>query len=74
MNLLANENFPLLSVRLIRNAGHDVASVIEDTPGAGDEEVLKGFRTASLNQVFWSSDLSAMSFFLALRHGRQNLC
>lgn len=41
MNLLANENFPLLSVRLLRTAGHDVASVIEDTPGASDEDVLK---------------------------------
>jgi len=41
MNLLANENFPLLSVRLLRNAGHDVASVIEDNPGASDEDVLK---------------------------------
>jgi predicted nuclease of predicted toxin-antitoxin system len=41
MNLLANENFPLASIRLIRKMGHDVAGIIEDTPGAMDEEVLK---------------------------------
>jgi predicted nuclease of predicted toxin-antitoxin system len=41
MNFLANENFPLFSVRLLRNAGHNVVSVIEDSPGARDETVLK---------------------------------
>lgn len=40
MNFLANENFPLCSVRLLRNAGHDVISVIETTPGAKDRQVL----------------------------------
>ena len=40
MNFLANENFPLLSIHQLRNAHHDVASVIEDTPGAKDHEVL----------------------------------
>lgn len=41
MNFLANENFPLVSIRLLRDAGHGVASVIEETPGAKDEAVLK---------------------------------
>ena len=41
MDFLANENFPLSSIRLMRNAGYDVASVIEDTPGAKDHEILK---------------------------------
>jgi predicted nuclease of predicted toxin-antitoxin system len=41
MNFLANENFPLFSIRLLRTAGYNVASVIEDTPGAKDHDVLK---------------------------------
>lgn len=41
MDFLANENFPLFSVRLLRDDGYNVASVIEDTPGAKDEDVLK---------------------------------
>lgn len=41
MNFLANENFPVLSIRLLRNTNHNVASVLEDTPEAKDYEVLK---------------------------------
>jgi len=40
MRFLANENFPLLSVRLLRQAGYDVASMTEDSPGMEDSEVL----------------------------------
>lgn len=41
MDFLANENFPVFSIRLLRNAGHNVASVLEDTSGARDSEVLR---------------------------------
>jgi len=41
MDFVANENFPLFSVRLLRNAGHNVASIIEETPGATDSDILK---------------------------------
>jgi len=40
MQFLANENVPLASIRRLRAAGHDVASIIEDSPGAKDEAVL----------------------------------
>ncbi len=40
MQFLANENFPLKSVYDLRIAGHNVASVLEDTPGTKDREVL----------------------------------
>ncbi|MEH2386349.1 MAG: DUF5615 family PIN-like protein [Nostoc sp.] len=40
MRFLANENFPLPSVGLLRQAGYDVASVTEDSPGIEDTEVL----------------------------------
>ncbi|MBI4838948.1 MAG: DUF5615 family PIN-like protein [Nitrospirae bacterium] len=48
MDFLANENFPLVSVKLLRNAGHNVASIIEDTPCAKDEDVLKRAHDKSL--------------------------
>jgi predicted nuclease of predicted toxin-antitoxin system len=41
MDFLANENFPVFSIRLLRNAGHNVASVIEETPGNKDRDILK---------------------------------
>jgi predicted nuclease of predicted toxin-antitoxin system len=40
MDFLANENFPAVSIRLLRDAGHDVASVIEEIPGNKDRSVL----------------------------------
>jgi predicted nuclease of predicted toxin-antitoxin system len=40
MRLLANENFPLPSVKLLRQAGYDIASITEDSPGIEDIEVL----------------------------------
>lgn len=41
MNFLANENFPLTSIKILRNAGYDVASIIEETPGAKDIDVIR---------------------------------
>jgi predicted nuclease of predicted toxin-antitoxin system len=41
MDFLANENFPSVSIGLLRNAGHDVASVIKETPGDKDRNILK---------------------------------
>jgi predicted nuclease of predicted toxin-antitoxin system len=41
MKFLANENFPLVSVRLLRDAGYDLASILEDNPGTKDYQVLK---------------------------------
>ena len=41
MNFLANENIPLTSIHLLRDAGHNVAAIVEDCPGIKDEEVLR---------------------------------
>ena len=40
MDFLANENLPLLSIRLLREAGHRVLSIMQETPGCQDEDVL----------------------------------
>jgi len=37
---LANENFPLLSIKFLREIGHNVVSVLQEMPGAEDREVL----------------------------------
>lgn len=38
--LLANENFPIPSVTVLRAAGFDVLAMAEHRPGLGDAEVL----------------------------------
>ena len=40
MRFLANENIPLLAIRLMRQAGHEVIAVIETAPASKDDEVL----------------------------------
>ena len=40
MHILANENIPQASVRRLRQAGHDVAAIIEDSPGISDRDIL----------------------------------
>jgi predicted nuclease of predicted toxin-antitoxin system len=41
MRFLANENFPLASVVYLREAGHDVAAIVQESPGLRDPEVLE---------------------------------
>jgi predicted nuclease of predicted toxin-antitoxin system len=40
MQLLANENFPLVSVHLLRQEKYDIAAITEESPGIEDSEVL----------------------------------
>jgi len=40
MRFLANENFPLASVNLLRRAGYEIAAIIQDSPGVKDAEIL----------------------------------
>lgn len=54
MDFLANENFPLLSIELLRNADYNVASVIEETPGAKDSAILR--RAHKENRVILTFD------------------
>jgi predicted nuclease of predicted toxin-antitoxin system len=54
MQFLANENFPLPSVRLLREKGYDIASITEDSPGIEDTEVLA--RAADEQRVILTFD------------------
>lgn len=54
MRFLADENFPLKSVYLLRQAGHDVAAIIEDSPGAKDRDIL--IRTGNERRVLLTFD------------------
>ena len=40
MDFIVDENFPLPSVWLLRQAGYDVVAVITDAPGSTDEDIL----------------------------------
>ncbi len=40
MRFLADENFPLPSVRLLREAGHDVLAIASESPGSEDLDVM----------------------------------
>ena len=69
MRSLANENFPLPSIRLLQ-ANYDVASVIEDSPGIEDAEVLA--RAADEQRVIltFDRDYGELIYRLRLRSPR----
>jgi predicted nuclease of predicted toxin-antitoxin system len=54
VKFLADENFPLQSARLLSAAGHDVATVVLESPGAGDEQLLE--RAAREGRVLLTFD------------------
>jgi predicted nuclease of predicted toxin-antitoxin system len=62
MNFLANENFPLLSVRLLREAGHRVVSIIQEAPGSKDEDILKRAYTERLIILTFDRDYGELIY------------
>nr|VFK54095.1 MAG: Predicted nuclease, contains PIN domain, potential toxin-antitoxin system component [Candidatus Kentron sp. TC] len=54
MKLLANENIPLTSVHVLREAGHDVLSMTEESPGTSDEMVMR--RACMENRIIVTFD------------------
>ena len=54
MRLLADENFPMPSVRFLRRAGYDVASILEEASGAEDPDVLA--RAATEGRILLTLD------------------
>ena len=58
MRLLANENFPLDAVIVLREAGHDVAWIREDSRGVSDDAVLRRAQEENRIAIIASADLS----------------
>ena len=59
---MANENFPLFSIKLLRKAGHKTASVIEETPRAKDLDILKRAQKENLVILTFDRDYGDLVF------------
>ena len=74
MKLLADENIPLVSVRGLRDLGHDIVSIAEQSPGISDEEVLRLSRAQGRVIVTFDRDYGELSVWPApARAGRDTL-
>lgn len=66
MKFLANENFPKASVKLLRKAGYEVASIGEDSPGVKDTEVLEQARREERVILTFDRDYGEMIYRLKM--------
>ena len=66
MKVLANENFPLLAVEALREAGHDVVWARTEMPGEGDDQVLRRAQEESRLLVTFDKDFGELAFRLSL--------
>ncbi len=62
MRLLANENFPLDAVNALREAGHDVAWIREDSRGISDDKVLFQAQEEKRIVVTFDKDFGELAF------------
>ena len=62
MRLLANENFPLDAVKTLREAGHDVAWIREDSRGISDDKVLFRAQEEERIVVTFDKDFGELAF------------
>lgn len=68
MKFLANENFPLPSIRVLRNAGFKVLSVSELSPGISDPEVIQQAISSNAIILTFDKDYGEIIF----KHAFQN--
>lgn len=68
MRFLANENFPLPSISLIRSSGYDVKSIGEEMKGVTDSEVVALAQREDLIILTFDKDYGELIF----RHGLSN--
>jgi predicted nuclease of predicted toxin-antitoxin system len=61
--LLADENIPQPAVIALRAAGHDIRAILEDTPGAADEEVLATARAQARILLTFDLDMGQLVGF-----------
>jgi predicted nuclease of predicted toxin-antitoxin system len=62
MNFLADENFPLSSVRFLRDAGYRVISIIQEAPGSKDEDILNRAHTERLVNLTFDRDYGELIY------------
>ena len=62
MRLLADENIPIASVVALREAGHDVVSITEYSPGISDVAVMKLAHEESRIIVTFDRDYGELVF------------
>lgn len=62
MRFIADENVPLPSVRLLRNAGHDVLVIAFESPGIEDSDVMDRTRREGRILLTLDSDYHQMVF------------
>jgi len=62
MNLLANENFPLLAVDARRAAGHDVLWARTDMPGEADDVILERAQNEERLVLTFDKDFGELAF------------
>ncbi|MCC6569261.1 MAG: DUF5615 family PIN-like protein [Anaerolineales bacterium] len=62
MRLLANENFPLDAVEALREAGHDVAWIREDSRGMSDDKILVRAQDENRVLVTFDKDFGELAF------------
>ncbi len=62
MKLLTNENFPLLAVVALRDAGHDVLWARTDMAGKADEVVLQRAQDEQRLLVTFDKDFGELAF------------
>ena len=62
MDFLASENFPLSSVRFLREAGHFVVSIIEEAPGSKDKDILERAHTEKLIILTFDRDYGELIY------------
>jgi predicted nuclease of predicted toxin-antitoxin system len=62
MHLLANENFPLDAVQALRDAGHDVTWIREDSRGAPDDKILQRAQEENRIVVTFDKDFGELAF------------
>jgi predicted nuclease of predicted toxin-antitoxin system len=62
MRLLANENFPITSVKLLSEAGIDIVSISLLSPGSSDAAVMKMASSENRTIITFDRDYGELIF------------
>ncbi|KKJ00673.1 DUF5615 family PIN-like protein [Prochlorothrix hollandica] len=62
MRFLANENFPLDAVEVLRQNGHDVVWIRVESPGISDSEVLSRAQAENRILLTFDKDFGELAF------------